>query len=72
MSKKINQNLSFLTKLKKLPLSADNVRCLLTTKAFKTELFQQIIGVTLNKVPKIFRVYCAIKKKQCNLYTIIE
>ena len=42
MSKKINQNLSFLTKLKKLPLSADNVRCLLTTKAFKIELFKQI------------------------------
>ncbi|WP_160061775.1 CDP-diacylglycerol--serine O-phosphatidyltransferase [Psychromonas sp. L1A2] len=46
MSKKINQNLSFLTKLKKLPLSADNVRCLLTTKAFKTELFQQINSAT--------------------------
>ena len=46
MSKKINQNLSFLTKLKKLPLSADNVRCLLTTKAFKTELFKQINSAT--------------------------
>ena len=46
MSKKINQNLSFLTKLKKLPISADNVRCLLTTKAFKTELFQQINSAT--------------------------
>ena len=46
MSKKINQNLSFLTKLKKIPLSADNVRCLLTTKAFKTELFKQINSAT--------------------------
>ena len=46
MSKKINQNLSFLTKLKKLPLSADNVRCLLTTKAFKIELFKQINSAT--------------------------
>ncbi|WP_137297940.1 CDP-diacylglycerol--serine O-phosphatidyltransferase [Psychromonas sp. SP041] len=46
MSKKINQNLSFLTKLKKLPISADNVRCLLTTKAFKAELFQQINSAT--------------------------
>jgi len=46
MSKKINQSLSFLTKLKKLPISADNVQCLLTTKAFKTELFKQINSAT--------------------------
>jgi len=42
MSKKINQSLSFLTKLKKLPISADEVKCLFTTTAFKTELFNQI------------------------------
>jgi CDP-diacylglycerol--serine O-phosphatidyltransferase len=46
MSKKINKNLSFLTKLKKLPLHADNVQCLLSTKAFKTELFNQINTAT--------------------------
>jgi CDP-diacylglycerol--serine O-phosphatidyltransferase len=42
MSKKINQNLSFLQKMKKLSISSDNIRCLLTTKAFKSELFNQI------------------------------
>ncbi|MEJ6078912.1 CDP-diacylglycerol--serine O-phosphatidyltransferase [Vibrio sp. 1-Bac 57] len=46
MSKKINQSLSFLTKLKKLPISADEVKCLLTTTAFKTELFNQINTAT--------------------------
>jgi len=46
MSKKIDQSLSFLTRLKKLPISADNVQCLLTTKAFKTELFKQINSAT--------------------------
>ena len=42
MSIKINQSLSFLTKLKKLPISPDNVSCLFSTKAFKEELFNQI------------------------------
>ncbi|TEW55200.1 CDP-diacylglycerol--serine O-phosphatidyltransferase [Psychromonas sp. RZ22] len=46
MSNKINQSLLFLKKLKKLPISADNVSCLLTTKAFKTELFKQIQSAT--------------------------
>lgn len=46
MSKKINQNLSFLTKLKKLPILAENVECLLSTKAFKKELFNQINTAT--------------------------
>jgi len=42
MSKKINQNLSFLNKMKKMPISSDKVKCLFTTEAFKTELFNQI------------------------------
>ncbi|RBW47158.1 CDP-diacylglycerol--serine O-phosphatidyltransferase [Psychromonas sp. B3M02] len=46
MSKKINQSFSFLKKLKKLPISADNVKCLLSTDAFKTELFAQINNAT--------------------------
>ena len=46
MSKKINQNLSFLKKMKKIPLSSDSVRCLLTTQAFKSELFHQIQTAT--------------------------
>ena len=46
MSKKINQSLSFLNKLKKLPITASNVKCLLTTDAFKSELFEQINKAT--------------------------
>ena len=46
MSKKINQSYSFLKKLKKLPISSENVKCLLTTKAFKTELFNLIQTAT--------------------------
>jgi len=46
MSKKINQNLSFLKKMKKMPISSDKVKCLLTTQAFKTELFNQIHSAT--------------------------
>jgi len=46
MSKKINQNLSFLKKMKKMPISSDKVKCLLTTQAFKTELFNQIQSAT--------------------------
>lgn len=42
MSIKINQSLSFLAKLKKMPLSADAIGCLHTTKLFKSELFKQI------------------------------
>jgi len=42
MSKRIQQHLSFLKRMKKLPLSPDDVRCLLSTKAFKAELFNQI------------------------------
>jgi len=42
MSIKINQSLTFLTKLKKLPILAENVSCLFSTQAFKTELFNQI------------------------------
>jgi len=42
MSKKINQNISFLQKMKKMPVSAKNIQCLLTTKDFRMELFKQI------------------------------
>ncbi|MEL0628603.1 CDP-diacylglycerol--serine O-phosphatidyltransferase [Psychromonas aquatilis] len=46
MSIKINQSRSFLTKLKKLPISAENVNCLFSTKAFKEELFKKISTAT--------------------------
>jgi len=46
MTKRINQSYSFLKKLKKLPVASDKVQCLLTTKAFKSELFNQIQTAT--------------------------
>lgn len=52
MSRKINQSVSFLKKLKKLPIAAQDVRCLLTTKEYKSELLAQI-----NKAQK--RIYIA-------------
>ncbi|WP_028865552.1 CDP-diacylglycerol--serine O-phosphatidyltransferase [Psychromonas aquimarina] len=44
MSSRINQSLAFLNNLKKIPLSAQSVDCLLSTKSFKAELLKQIAG----------------------------
>ena len=46
MSNQINQSLSFLTQLKKLPILSNNVECLLSTKAFKLKLFDKINTAT--------------------------
>jgi len=42
MSNKIIQNISFLRKMKKVPVSAENIQCLFTTNDFRIELFKQI------------------------------
>jgi len=42
MRSRTEQNLTFLSHLKKIPLSAADVDCIFSTKAFKTELLTQI------------------------------
>ncbi|MEH6451538.1 MAG: CDP-diacylglycerol--serine O-phosphatidyltransferase [Psychromonas sp.] len=42
MSSRIDQSLSYLNNLKKIPVEAGNVDCLFSTKSFKTELLKQI------------------------------
>lgn len=42
MRSRIQQSLSFLNNLKKIPLSADSVDCLFSAKSFKAELLKQI------------------------------
>lgn len=42
MQSRIKQSLSFLNNLEKIPLSADSVSCLFSTKSFKNELLKQI------------------------------